>query len=64
VPVIGTIHEKLGRPGFAAFRQRLQAYLDTLSGYGKNQLPELSPDVKEKVASAWKHASEEWGYPA
>ena len=62
--VMEEIYEKLGLPGFEAFPPRLQAYLDTLNGYQKNRFPELPPDVKEKVASAWRRAFEEWGYPA
>jgi len=63
VQVVAKIYEELGLPGFEAFLPRLQAYLDTLDGYRKNRFPELPPDVKEKVVSAWRRAFEEWGYP-
>ena len=63
VEVMREIYEKLGLPGFEALRPCLQAYLDTLQGYRKNRFPELAPDLKEKVARAWRCAFEEWGYP-
>lgn len=61
--VVRGIYDGLGLPGFEAFRPRLQAYLDSLAGYRTNRFPELTPPLRQKVATAWCRAFQEWGYP-
>jgi len=63
VEVMQEIYTKLGLPNFEEFRPRLQAYVDSLGGYRKNQFPELAADVREKVATSWRRAFDEWAYP-
>ena len=60
---VGSIYNQLGMPGFEAFRPRLQAYVDSLSGYGKNQFEGLSPAQRKQVAASWGRSFEAWGYP-
>src|SRR5712692_3795110 len=49
VQVMREIYGTLGLPGFEAYLPWLQAYLDTLRGYRKNEFPELAPDLKLRV---------------
>jgi hypothetical protein len=37
--------------------------VESLSGYKKNTLPELSPDLRERIATEWRRCFEEWDYP-
>jgi hypothetical protein len=55
-------YERLGLPGFEAFRPRLQQYVDSLAGYRRNQFAELPPDLRQRVASAWQRSFDAWGY--
>jgi hypothetical protein len=57
------LYESLGLPEFAKVEPRLRAYLDSLFGYRKNTFPELTPDVRRRVAAEWSRCFEEWGYP-
>ena len=59
---VGQLYEKLSLPGFEAFRPNLQRYVDSLSGYKKNEFRELPPDVREKVSTHWRRCFEAWGY--
>jgi hypothetical protein len=63
VEVMQEIYTQLGLPNFEEFRPRLQAYVDSLGGYRKNQFRELAPEVRQKVAQSWKRAFDEWAYP-
>jgi hypothetical protein len=40
----------------------LKRYVDSLSGYKKNTLAELSADVRVRVAREWRRCFDEWGY--
>jgi omega-hydroxy-beta-dihydromenaquinone-9 sulfotransferase len=57
------LYEALGLPEFAKVEPTLRAYVDSLSGYRKNVLPELAPDVRHRIAGEWGRCFEEWGYP-
>ena len=57
------LYGKLGLPGFASFRPKLQTYVNSLSGYRKNQFPELDPARRRTIARAWQRGFEEWNYP-
>jgi len=63
VAVLRDVYDRLGLTGFEAFRPRLQAYVDSLSGYRKNRLQEIPTPLREKVATAWRRTFEEWNYP-
>ena len=57
------LYERLGLPGFASARPKLQTYLDSLAGYRKNNFGELDPDRRRTIARAWRRNFEEWQYP-
>ena len=62
VEVMQEIYAKLGLSAFEDVRPRLQAYVDSLATHRKSQLPELAPEVRQKVARVWRRAFDEWGY--
>jgi len=53
----------LGLPDFAHTEPALRAYVATLAGYQKNVLPEITPDVRARIAAEWGRAFDEFGYP-
>lgn len=57
------LYARLNLPGFTAFRPKLQRYVDSLTGYRKNEFPELEPAWRTKIARAWQRGFEEWSYP-
>lgn len=57
------LYEVLALPGFDRVEPRLRTYLDSLTGYQKNEYDELAPDLKAAVAQQWGRSFEEWGYP-
>jgi hypothetical protein len=57
------LYERLGITGFEAFRPSLKQYVGSVSGYRKNEFPELPTGLREKIAHAWERSFEEWGYP-
>jgi hypothetical protein len=57
------IYERLDIPGFEEFEPSLKRYVGSVSGYRKNEYPELPAALREKIARAWERCFEEWGYP-
>jgi hypothetical protein len=57
------IYAQLGLPGFAGVRSRLERYVDEIRGYRKNQHPELSSGLKQKIHAAWGRSFDTWAYP-
>jgi hypothetical protein len=57
------IYEALGLDDFAFVEPALQRYVKSLSGYQKNTFPELSPDLRTRIAQQWRRCFEEWRYP-
>ena len=57
------IYEALGLPDFREAEPGLRRYVESLSGYQKNTLPELSPDLRVRIAGEWRRCFDEWGYP-
>jgi hypothetical protein len=57
------IYEALALPDIRQVEPGLRRYVESLSGYQKNTLPELSPDLRERIAGEWRRCFEEWGYP-
>jgi omega-hydroxy-beta-dihydromenaquinone-9 sulfotransferase len=57
------LYERLGIPGFEEFEPSLKQYVGSVSGYRKNEFPELPTGLREKIAQAWERSFEEWGYP-
>ena len=63
VGVVRRIYEHLDIHGFEEFQPSLKRYVDSISGYRKNELPELPAALREKIMHAWERSFEEWGYP-
>ena len=57
------LYERLNLPDFERFETILREYLCSISGYEKNAFPELSAEVKDRIAREWRPCFEEWGYP-
>jgi hypothetical protein len=57
------IYEALALPDFRQVDPALRRYVESLAGYKKNTLPELPPDLRERIAGEWRRCFEEWGYP-
>lgn len=63
VPEIKRLYDHLGLLGFTDFQPKLQAYVDTLADYRKNEFPQLAPPLRAKIARTWHRSFQEWGYP-
>jgi hypothetical protein len=57
------IYESLDLPDFQSVEPALRQYVESISGYKKNALPELAPELRTKIAQQWRRCFEEWGYP-
>jgi omega-hydroxy-beta-dihydromenaquinone-9 sulfotransferase len=57
------VYEVLSLPDFRQAEPALRRYVESLSGYKKNTLPELPPDLRQRIAGEWRRSFEEWGYP-
>jgi omega-hydroxy-beta-dihydromenaquinone-9 sulfotransferase len=57
------IYEALGLPDFRQAEPALWRYVESLSGYRKNTLPELPAGMRQRIAGEWRRCFEEWGYP-
>jgi len=58
------LYEGLQLPDFTTVEPVLRKHLDSLTGYQKNQFPELSAALRTRVHEEWKRNFEAWGYPA
>lgn len=59
---VRTIYEKLSLPGFREFQPQLRSYVDSLSGYRKNDYSPLDEQNRSRVAEAWTNSFQKWGY--
>jgi hypothetical protein len=57
------IYEALGLPDFRQAEPALWRYVESLSGYRKNTLPEVPAGMRQRIAGEWRRCFEEWGYP-
>ena len=55
-------YESLGLPDFDEVEADLQRYVDTLSGYRKNDHTELSAATRQQIASECRRCFDAWGY--
>jgi omega-hydroxy-beta-dihydromenaquinone-9 sulfotransferase len=62
VGVVGSIYESLCLSGFEDVRLRLETYLGSIAGYGKNRHDELSEPLRLRIAHDWGRSFDEWGY--
>ena len=60
---VRNIYEALDLPDFAHVESRLQEYVDSTVGYKKNEFPELTADLRDRIASEWRRYFDEWRYP-
>jgi omega-hydroxy-beta-dihydromenaquinone-9 sulfotransferase len=56
------IYERLGLPDFREIETPLQQRVASLSGYRRNEYPELPTALRSEIGSAWRRCFEEWGY--
>jgi hypothetical protein len=56
-------YEALGLPDFGHVEPALRRYLDGITEYRKNTLPDLPADLRSRVAVEWRRCFDEWGYP-
>lgn len=56
------LYEALSLPDFSHVEPTLRRYLTSLAGYKKNAFPELSPDMRQRIATECRRCFEEWGY--
>lgn len=61
VPILADIFERLDLPGWDATRPRVEAYLETISGYRKNAYTIPAEDIA-KVDAHWGDFVRRWGY--
>jgi omega-hydroxy-beta-dihydromenaquinone-9 sulfotransferase len=61
--VVRRIYEHLDIHDFEEFEPSLKQYVGSVSGYRKNEFPELPTGLREKISHAWERSFEEWGYP-
>lgn len=56
------IYAKLDLPDFAEVEAAVRQYVASLSGYRKNEYPELPAPLRARIGVAWRRSFEEWGY--
>lgn len=56
------VYKSLGLGDFDRVEPALGEYVRSLDGYSRNSFPAMSPQMRERVASAWSRSFEEWGY--
>ena len=60
---IRTIYETLHLPDFAEAEASLRKYVASIANYKKNQFPDFTPELRQRISTQWKRSFEEWGYP-
>lgn len=63
VAEIAGVYDRLGLAGFDSFRPRLEAYVESLSGYRKNSFAPLDETTRAMVAARWRRSFDHGGYP-
>ena len=58
-----TLYEALALSDFNVVEGPLRRYVESLAGYRKNTFPELSVELRQRIARDWRRGFEEWGYP-
>ena len=59
---VAAVYQGLNLPDFTTARPAVERYLDSVSGYQKNQHRELPPALRDEIATAWQQSFDEWGY--
>ena len=55
-------YEALQLPDFEVISPHLEDYVGSLSGYRKNDYPDLPPSLRRRIVDEWGRSFEEWGY--
>jgi LPS sulfotransferase NodH len=63
VGVMAQTYAHLGLADFPVFEPKLRSYVESLSGYRKNEFTDLDPAMKENVAARWARSFQVGGYP-
>jgi hypothetical protein len=56
------IYEALALPDFRHVEPALRRYVESVSGYKKNTLPDLPQEPRQRIAGEWRRCFDEWGY--
>ena len=56
------VYEALQLPDFSAVNPELQTYVSSIADYRKNSFPDLSAELRQRIAKDWQRCFEEWGY--
>ncbi|MEX0612440.1 MAG: sulfotransferase [Pirellulales bacterium] len=64
VSQIRSTYDALDLPDFGYVKERLCAYVNSLSDYKKNIFPELPDGLRHRVHHEWRRCFDEWGYVA
>ncbi len=56
------IYDELNLPDFSHVEPKLRDYVQSINGYSKNRFPELSKEIRERLALEWSCCFEEWEY--
>ena len=59
---LSEIYARLDLPDFAGVETPVRQYVASLSGYRKNEYPELPATLRSHIGAAWRRSFEEWGY--
>ena len=59
---VGRIYEELHLPDFKHVEPTLRDYVQSIKGYSRNRFPELSHEMRDRLALQWSRCFEEWGY--
>ena len=57
------VYEALGLPAFAETKSAVESYVRSIDGYQKNEFPELTAELRKRIAQEWQVCFEQWGYP-
>jgi omega-hydroxy-beta-dihydromenaquinone-9 sulfotransferase len=57
------VYQTLGLPSFDVAEPAMRSYLATISTYQKNRHHELPPELRARIAAAWRRCFDAWGYP-
>jgi hypothetical protein len=60
---VGSLYRTLDLPDFGHVEPRLRRYAASLSGYKKNRFPEISTELRQRIAREWQQCFNEWDYP-
>lgn len=57
------VYEALRLPEFNTVEPAMRRYVDSIEGYRKNAFPELSVQLRSRIATEWRRSFETWSYP-